>query len=128
MVSSLTSASVAVYPRSLRAYRKKRTSPDCLKIRRNCIETLDFSFSIYILLLHSYINAFICSWYVSNTYYSPVNNHVTATYCLHSTSVFWSRLGRNCYGTDTYLPSSYSRLGMNICSVRVPSLPIWWRH
>ena len=45
------SALVAVYPRSLRAWRKKRTSPDYLKTRRNCIETLDFSFSIHILTL-----------------------------------------------------------------------------
>ena len=43
--------SVAVYPQSLRACRKKRTSPDCLKIRRNCINTLDFSISIDILIL-----------------------------------------------------------------------------
>ena len=40
---------------------KKRTSPDRLKIRRNCIKTLDFSISIYIIMLHSYINAFICN-------------------------------------------------------------------
>ena len=43
--------SVAVYSRGLRAYGKKRTSPDCLKIKRNCIETLDFSISIHIILL-----------------------------------------------------------------------------
>ena len=42
---------VAVYPRSLRAYRKKKTSPDCLKIRRNCINTFDFSISIHIIIL-----------------------------------------------------------------------------
>ena len=59
-------------------------------------------------MLHSYINNFTCSWYVSNTYHSPVNVHVTATYCIHSNPVYWSKLGRNCYGTDTYLPSSYS--------------------
>ena len=35
--------------------------------------------------------------------------HITATYCLRSTPVNWSRLGRNRYATDTYLPSSYSR-------------------
>ena len=29
-------------------------------------------------------------------------------------SVYWSRLGRNFYVTNTYLPSSYSKLGMNI--------------
>ena len=49
------------------------------------------------------------SWYVSKTYQSPVNVHVTATYCVRSTPVYWSRLGRNSYGTDTYLHSSYSR-------------------
>ena len=43
--------SVAVYSRSLRAYRKKRTSPKCLKIKRNCINTLDFSISILIIIL-----------------------------------------------------------------------------
>ena len=99
---------VAVYPR--KAYGdKERTSPDCLKIRKNCIKILDFSMYIYIIMLHSYINAFTCSWYVSNTYHSPVNVYVTATYCIRSTLVYWSRLGWNCYGTDTYLPSSYSR-------------------
>ena len=89
--------------------RKKRTSPDCLKIRRNCIKTLEFSISIYIIMFHSYINAFISKWYVSNTYHSPVNVHVKSRYYIRGTPVFWSRLGRNCYGTDTYLPSSYSR-------------------
>ena len=88
---------------------KKRTSPDCLKIGRNCSKTLDFSVSIYITMLHSYFNAFTCSWYESNMYHSPVNIHVNATYCIRSTPVYWSRLGRNCYGADTYLPSSYSR-------------------
>ena len=43
--------SVAVYPRSLRAIIKKRTSPKCLKIRRNCINTLDFSISTHITIL-----------------------------------------------------------------------------
>jgi len=43
---------VAVYPRSLRAYRKKRTSPECLEFKRNCIETVDFSISFHIILLH----------------------------------------------------------------------------
>ena len=38
--------------------KKKRTSPDRLKIRRNCIKTSDFSISIYITMLQSYINAF----------------------------------------------------------------------
>ena len=104
------------------------TSPDRLKNRRNCIKTIDYYISIHILMLLSYINGFTCSWYVSNTYHSPVNVHVTATYGIPSTPVYWSRLGRNCYGTNTYLPISYSRLGVNICSVRVPSLPIWWRH
>ena len=42
---------VAVYPRSLRAYRKKGTSPEYLKIQTNCIETLDFSSSIQIIIL-----------------------------------------------------------------------------
>ena len=108
--------------------KKKRTSPDCLKIRRICIETLDYCISVYIILLLSYFNAFTCSWYVSNTYHSLVNFHLYSTYFIRSTPVYWSRLGRNFYGTDTYLPSNYTTLGMNICSVRVPSLPIWWRH
>ena len=64
-------------------------------------------------MLHSFINnAFTCSWYVSNTYHSPVTPvkvHVTATYCIRSTPVYWSRLGQNFYGTDTYLPRSYSK-------------------
>ena len=60
-------------------------------------------------MLHYCINAFICSWYESNTYHSPVNVHVNAKYCIRSTPVYWSRLGRNCYGMDTYLPSSYSK-------------------
>ena len=49
--SPLMNASVAVYPRSLRAYRKERTSPNCLKITRNCINTFDFSISIHIIIL-----------------------------------------------------------------------------
>ena len=93
---------------------KKRTSPDCLKIRRNCIKTLDFSISIYIIKLQSYINSFLCGWYVSNTYYSPVNVHVNSTYFTRSTPVYWTRLGGNFNVTNTYLPSSYSELGMNI--------------
>ena len=115
------SDAVAVYPRSLRAKRKKKTPPDRLKFRRNCIKLKFFYF-------YSYFNAFICSWYVSNTYHSLVNFQINSTYCIRSTPVYWSRLGRNCDGTDTYLPSSYSRLRVNICSIRVPSLPIWWRH
>ena len=43
--------SVAVYPRSLWAYRKKRTSPDCLKIKKNCIEPLDYSVCNHIIIL-----------------------------------------------------------------------------
>ena len=34
------------------------------------------------LMLHSYINAFTRSGYVAYTYHSPVNVHVTATYCI----------------------------------------------
>ena len=92
---------VAVYPRNLRAKRKERISPDRLKIRGNCIKTIDYSICIYILKLNSYINAFTCSWCVSNTYHSPVNVHVTTTYWIRSTPVYWSRLGLNLYGTDT---------------------------
>ena len=77
---------VAVYPRSLRAYRKKRT--DCLKIKRNCIETLDFSISSHIIKLQSYTNAFTCIWYVWNTYHSPVTFHVNSTYFIRSTPVY----------------------------------------
>ena len=86
-VFSQKRGSVAVYPRSLRAWRKKRTSLDRLKIRRNCIKTLDFSISVYITMLQSYVNAFRFAWYVSNTYHSSVNVHVTATYCIRSTPV-----------------------------------------
>ena len=32
---------------------------------------------------------------------------------MRSTSVYWTRLGRNIYVTNMYLPSSYSKLGMN---------------
>ena len=60
-------------------------------------------------MFHSYFNAFTCSWYVSKTYHSPIKVHVAATYYIRTTPVYWSRLGRNCYGEDTYLPSSYSR-------------------
>ena len=28
--------------------------------------------------------------------------------------MYWTRLGRNFYVTNTYLPSSYSKIGMNI--------------
>ena len=108
--------------------KKEKDIPACLKTRRNCIETLDFSMSIDIIMLHSYFNAFTCSWYASNTYHSPVNLHINSTCCIRSTPMHWSRLGQNCYGTDTYLHSSYPRLEVNICSVRVPSLPIWWRQ
>ena len=110
--------SISAKPTSI----KKRTTRGRLKIR-----TSDFSSSIFIIMLQSYINAFLCSWYVSNTYHSPINVHVTSTYFTRSTPLYWSRLGRNSYGTDRYLPNSYL-LGKNICSVRVPSLPIWWRH
>ena len=99
----------AEYKRSLRAYRKKRAFPDLLKITTNCIKTIDYSISVDILMLHSCINAFTYSWYVSNTYHSPVNVHVIATYYIRSTPVHWSRFGRNCYETDTRLPSSFSR-------------------
>ena len=61
-----------------------------------------------------YIFAFTCSWYVSNTYHSPVYFHTNSTYFIRSTPVYWTRLGRNFYVTNTYLPSSYSKLGMNI--------------
>ena len=58
-------------------------------------------------MLPSNINALTCSWYVSNTYNSPLNVHVTATFCIRSTAVYWSRLGTNRYETNTHLPSSY---------------------
>ena len=79
------------------------------EIRPNCIKTLDFSISIYVIMLQSYIKALTCSWYVAYTYHSPVNVHVTATYFIRRTLVFWSILGKNCYGADTFLPNSYSR-------------------
>ena len=60
-------------------------------------------------MLQSYITASICSSYVLITHHSPVNVYVTATYCVRSTPVYWSRLGWNSYGTNTYLHSSYSR-------------------
>ena len=39
------------YIREAYGHTEKRTSPDCLKIKRNCIETLDFSISIHIIML-----------------------------------------------------------------------------
>ena len=60
-----------------------------------------------------YIIAFTCSWYVSNTYHYPVYFHTNSTYFIRSTPMYWTRLGRNFYVTNTYLPSSYSKLGMN---------------
>ena len=48
--------SVVVYPRSLRAQRKEKTSTDRLKIMGNCIKTMDYSISFYMLMTHSYIN------------------------------------------------------------------------
>ena len=86
------------------------TPPFCLLIRWNCIKTIDYSISIYILLLHSYINSFTCSWHIWNRYHSPLKVHVTATYFILNTPVYWSRLGRNRYGTNRFLPSSYSRI------------------
>ena len=80
-----------------------------MKVRRYCINMIGYSISNFILKLHSYINALTCSWYVSNTYHSPANVYVIATSCTCSTTVYWSRLGRNRYGTEAYLPSSYSR-------------------
>ena len=64
---------------------------------------------MYKLMLNSYNNAFACGGYVACTYHSPVNVHITATYCIRSTPVYRSRMGRNRYGSDTPLPSSYSR-------------------
>ena len=103
-VTGTDCSSVAVYPRSLRAKRMERTSPDRLNISGNCIKTIDYSISIYILMLYSYIIAFTCSWYLSNVYQSPVNVHVIVTYwyCIRSTPVYWSRLGWNRYGANTY--------------------------
>ena len=89
--------------------KKKRTSLECLKIRGNCIETLDYFISTNLLKLHSKTNAFKGSWYVSITYHSSINVHLTATYCIRSTLLYWSRLGRNRYGANTYLPNSHSR-------------------
>ena len=43
-LQSINNDAVAVYPRSLRTLRKKRTSPDCLKFRRIFIKSLDFPF------------------------------------------------------------------------------------
>ena len=69
---------------------------------------------------HSYNNIAVIShyfymwWYVSNTYYSPVYFHTNSTYFIRSTPMYSTRLGRNFYVTNTYLPSSYSKLGMNI--------------
>ena len=42
------------------------------------------------------------------TYLSLVNVHVLFTNFSRSTPVYWSRLGRNFYGTDRFLPSSYN--------------------
>ena len=45
---------------------------------------------------------------MSNTYHSAVYFHANSTYFIRST------LGRNFYVPNTYLPSSYSKLGMKI--------------
>ena len=66
----------------------KEDMPDRQKIRRIFIKTLDFSVSIYILVMQSYINAFLRSWYVSNTYHSPVNFHINSTYFICSTPMY----------------------------------------
>ena len=52
--------------------------------------------------------------HVNDTYHSPVYCHTYSTYFIRSTPVYWTRLGRNFYVTNTYLPSSYSKLGTNI--------------
>ena len=68
-------------------------------------------------MLYSYINAFACSWYIRKTYHSPVKVHVIAYWShivywsivLYTDLVYWSRMGRNPYGANTYLLSSFSR-------------------
>ena len=68
--------------------KKRKTTPDRLKIRRSSIKTIDYSISIYIIMLHSYIKAFTCSCFKSNTNHPPVIVHVTATYFIRSTVVY----------------------------------------
>ena len=45
------SETFAVHPPSLWTYRQERTSPDCLKIKRKFIQTIEFSIPVHILLL-----------------------------------------------------------------------------
>ena len=102
---------VLQYIRKAYGHKERTEYPRTVRKTEGTVsKRLDFSISVYIILLHSYIKAFICSWYLSNTYHSPANVHVNATYCIRSTPVYWSTLRRNCHETDTYLPSSYSRI------------------
>ena len=49
-------------------------------------QTINFSISVYKLMLHSYIIAFTCEWYVVSTYHSIVKVfHVTDTYRMRMT-------------------------------------------
>ena len=49
-------------------------------------KTIDYSISIYILMLHSYINAFTCKGYVVSTYHSTVSVfNITDTYRIRNT-------------------------------------------
>ena len=89
--------------------RKEKDIADRRKISWNCVKTIESSLSISTLMLHSYIKAFTCSWYVSDTNHPPVNVHVTATYCIRSTPVYWSSLVGSRYESNTYLPISCSR-------------------
>ena len=131
-----------------------------------------------------YIKRIQFIWYGAVTYYVvSYKLDVIDTYRLRSISVYWSGLGRNCYGTKrkftrvfvpiifyfegailiTYLHTDHTNpqfqkfsavikiikieidkfnvcldwlqlqwteldLKESICSVRVPSLPIWWHH
>ena len=82
--------------------QRKRTSPCRPRTRWNCIKQETILFSIQILTVHLYINAFTCSWYVSYTYHPLVNIHVISMYRICTTPVYWSRMGPNRYGTNWY--------------------------
>ena len=71
-------------------------------------QKINYLISMYKIMLHSYFHFFTCSGYVAYTYHAPVKVHVTATFCTRTTPMYWSRLGRKCYGANTYL-TSYSR-------------------
>ena len=73
-------------------------------------QTINYFISIQKLKLHSWINVFTCSWYVSYTYQSSVGVHITDTHHKRIAPEYWSRLGRNRYGANGYSLTHISSL------------------